>query len=484
MPIAPALSWREFARLCRPDTRIPVTASWPSDTETPVAAFLKLAQRAPRAFLFESVEGPEHAGRWTFLGVGPRRVIRWKLGQPGHPLDAIRDYLQRPATPVEGLPPFAGGLVGHVSYDAVRAFEPRVPCRHDDELHFPDALWMEFPTTLAFDAVRRTVHATHLVDVTTGASPRALYADAVRRLRGLHRALARPLPRPPARARTKARVVLEPRLTKAQFVAAVRRAKEAVRAGDCQQIVLSQRFDAQSTLDPFSLYRVLRRVNPSPYLFFVRDGDRSLAGSSPETLVKLRDRRITLRPIAGTRPRGATSVADERLEAELRADVKENAEHVMLVDLGRNDVGRVSTTGSVRVTELKVVERYSHVMHLVSQVEGQLKRGLGAADVLTATFPAGTVSGSPKVRAMELIDELEPARRGPYAGAVGYVDAFGNMDLAIAIRTLMQSGQRLSVQAGAGIVYDSDPAAEYQESVNKAQALFRALAVAQSGGNR
>ncbi|HET8733923.1 MAG TPA: anthranilate synthase component I family protein, partial [Anaeromyxobacteraceae bacterium] len=256
--------------------------------------------------------------------------------------------------------------------------------------------------------------------------------------------------------------------------------QEYVKAGDCQQIVLSQRFDAEVSVPPFEVYRALRRVNPSPYLFYMQNGSQALVGSSPETLVKLEDGEVTLRPIAGTRRRGKDPEEDRRLEEELRADPKENAEHVMLVDLGRNDVGRVSAVGTVKVTQLKTVERYSHVMHLVSEVRGRLARGLDPVDVLRAGFPAGTVSGSPKVRAMEIIDELEPARRGPYAGAVGYFDRGGDMEMCIAIRTLMQSGRRISVQSGAGLVYDSKPAAEYQETVNKARALFTAVAQAES----
>jgi anthranilate synthase component 1 len=270
-------------------------------------------------------------------------------------------------------------------------------------------------------------------------------------------------------------------VSRREFEAAVRCAKEYVRAGDCQQIVLSQRFDAEVSVSPFALYRALRRVNPSPYLFYLQDGDRALVGSSPETLIKLEDGEVTLRPIAGTRRRGADAAQDAALEAELRADPKENAEHVMLVDLGRNDVGRVSAIGSVRPTALRTVERYSHVMHLVSEVKGRLADGLGAVDVLRAGFPAGTVSGSPKVRAMEIIDELEPARRGPYAGAVGYFDRGGDMEMCIAIRTFSCRGKQVSVQAGAGIVYDSKPAAEYVETVNKARALFTAVAQAESG---
>ncbi|HYD42424.1 MAG TPA: anthranilate synthase component I [Anaeromyxobacter sp.] len=450
-----------------------------ADTETPVSAFLKLSRGEEQAFLLESVEGGERSARFSFLGAGPRSVLRWKLGDPGDPVAAIEAALSsHRAVRVPGTPRFSGGLVGHVSYDLVRRFEPHVPIAKPDELGFPDVLLMDFDEVVAFDNLRHSLHVLQEVRCDPGDDPRALYRAAcariVRRLRTLSRPLEDPRPRRAARP-----AVLAPRVSRKAFEAAVRRAKEYVTAGDCQQIVLSQRFDAECTLPPFEIYRALRRVNPSPYLFFVKDGPRALVGSSPETLVKLEDGEVTLRPIAGTRKRGADPAEDARLEAELRADPKENAEHMMLVDLGRNDVGRVSAVGSVRVTALRSVERYSHVMHLVSEVRGRLAPGLSALDVLRAGFPAGTVSGSPKVRAMQIIDELEPARRGPYAGAVGYFDRGGDMEMAIAIRTLMASGRRVSVQSGAGIVYDSVPAAEYQETVNKARAVFTAVAQAQ-----
>ncbi|MGC4000986.1 MAG: anthranilate synthase component I [Anaeromyxobacter sp.] len=450
-----------------------------ADTETPVSAFLKLSRDEPRAFLLESVEGGERSARFSFLGARPRSVLRWKLGDPGDPIAAVRAALAtHRAVPVPGTPRFSGGLVGHLSYDAVQRFEPRVPIAKQDELGFPDVLLMDFDEVVAFDNLRHSLHVIQEVRCDAGDDPRALYQKAVARLRARLRALARPLddrrrPRPRAPAR------LQPRISRRAFEAAVVKAKAYVTAGDCQQIVLSQRFDAETDLPPFEIYRALRRVNPSPYLFFVKDGERALVGSSPETLIKLEAGDVTLRPIAGTRKRGQDAAEDARLEAELRADPKENAEHVMLVDLGRNDVGRVSATGTVRVTALKTVERYSHVMHLVSEVHGQLAEGLTAVDVLQAGFPAGTVSGSPKVRAMQIIDELEPARRGPYAGAVGYFDRGGDMEMCIAIRTLMASGRRVSVQSGAGIVYDSVPEAEYQETVNKARAIFTAVAQAE-----
>jgi anthranilate synthase component 1 len=448
-----------------------------ADTETPVSAFLKLSRGEERAFLLESVEGGERSARFSFLGAGPRGVLRWKLGDPGDPVADVRAALAtHRAVRVPGTPRFSGGLVGHLAYDAVRLFEPRVPVAGPDELGFPDVLLMDFDEVVAFDNRRHSLHVICEVRCDAGDDPRALYASAVDRIRRRLRVLARPLA--DRRPRAGAAAPLAPRVSRRAFEAAVKRAKAYIEAGDCQQIVLSQRFDAEIRLPPFEIYRALRRVNPSPYLFFVKDGARALVGSSPETLIKLEDGEVTLRPIAGTRPRGKDVAEDQALEAELRADPKENAEHVMLVDLGRNDVGRVSAVGTVKVTALRTVERYSHVMHLVSEVRGRLAPGLSAVDVLQAGFPAGTVSGSPKVRAMEIIDELEPARRGPYAGAVGYFDRGGDMEMCIAIRTLVADGRRVSVQSGAGIVFDSVPSAEYQETVNKARAVFTAVAQA------
>ncbi|MGB8932681.1 MAG: anthranilate synthase component I [Anaeromyxobacteraceae bacterium] len=475
----PQPSLRAFLKLCKPGRAVPVRIEVDADTETPVSAFLKISRGQRHAFLLESVEGGERSARFSFIGAGPRHVVRWKLGDRGDPIDAIRALLaSHTAVRVPGTPPFAGGLVGHVAWDAVQRFEPRVPIAKPDELGFPDVLLGDYDEVVAFDNRRHSLHLVCEVRCGPGDDPKALYAKAVRRLQARLRLLRRPLvdrrhrpPKEPAR--------LVPRVGRREFEAAVARAKEYVTAGDCQQIVLSQRFDAETKLPPFEIYRALRRVNPSPYLFYVQDGDRALVGSSPETLIKLANGQVTLRPIAGTRRRGADAAEDARLEEELRADPKENAEHVMLVDLGRNDVGRVSSVGTVEVTAFKTVERYSHVMHLVSEVHGELAAGLDAVDVLRAGFPAGTVSGSPKVRAMEIIDELEPARRGPYAGAVGYFDRGGDMDMAIAIRTLMASAGRISVQSGAGIVYDSDPATEYVETVNKARAVFTAVAQAE-----
>jgi len=458
---------------------VPVRAEVDADTETPVSAFLKLSRGESLAFLLESVEGGERSARFSFLGARPRSVLRWKISDPGDPVEAIRTALaSHRAVRVPGAPRFCGGLVGHLSYDVVRLFEPHVCRPGPDELGFPDITLMDFDEVVAFDNLRHSLHVIQEVRCDEGDDPGSLYRRAAARIVERLRILSRPLrDRRPGRAVKGA--VLAPRVSRRAFQGAVRRAREYVEAGDCQQVVLSQRFDADCALPPFEIYRALRRVNPSPYLFFVKDGERALVGSSPETLIRLEDGEITLRPIAGTRRRGGDPEDDARLEAELRADPKENAEHMMLVDLGRNDVGRVAAVGSVRVSTLRAVERYSHVMHLVSEVRGRLAPGLSALEVLRAGFPAGTVSGSPKVRAMQIIDELEPARRGPYAGAVGYFDRGGDMEMCIAIRTLVARRGRVSVQVGAGIVYDSVPSAEYQETVNKAKAVFTAVAQAQ-----
>ncbi len=480
MNAAPDLA--TFESLFKPGRAIPVRVELEADTDTPVSALLKLSRGQSHAFLLESVEGGERSGRWSFLGAGPRSVYQWRLTDGGDPLAYLEAELgKHPGVKLPGLPRFSGGLVGFFSYDAVKLFEPRVPIANADELGFPDALFMDFDELVAFDNVRRTLHVVVEARCAKGDQPRALYLATLARIDALVQRLRAPLvdERPD---RTGAPPVeLRPRVSRPQFEKAVRAAREYIRAGDCQQIVLSQRFDAELDLEPLELYRALRRVNPSPYLFFLKAGDQALIGSSPETLVRCEDSEITLRPIAGTRRRGKDAREDARLETELRADPKENAEHVMLVDLGRNDVGRVAQVGSVHVDVFKTIERYSHVMHMVSQVKGKLDRKHGPLDVLRATFPAGTVSGAPKVRAMEIIDELEPARRGPYAGCVGYLDRLGNMEMCIAIRTLLQSGRRVSVQAGAGLVYDSKPAAEYAETVNKAKALFVAVAEASRG---
>jgi anthranilate synthase component 1 len=446
---------------------------------------LKLARGTKHAFLLESVEPGERVGRFSFIGVNPRQVIRTQVGVGAGPFELLERYVEgrkaAGAPRLEGFPPFTGGLVGFIGYDAVKRLEPRVPLRTPDELGFPEAVFLDVDTVVAFDNVRRELHLIAQVRPEDGGPVKATL-HAQRRLNELERRLAQPLV---ARTRrTHDEPSFTPRTTAREFLKSVARAREYVAAGDVQQVVLAQRFDAQTTLTGFELYRALRRVNPSPFMFFLRDGARELIGASPERLVEVRGRRVSVRPIAGTRKRGQSPEADAQLEAELLADPKEAAEHVMLVDLGRNDVGRVASLGSVKVEALRVVERYSHVLHLVSQVSGELAQSNSSIDALKAAFPAGTLSGAPKVRAMEIIDELEPARRGPYGGAVGYVASNGDVDFAITIRTFMKNGARVSVQAGAGIVHDSVPESEYQETLSKARATFVAASLAARGGRR
>jgi anthranilate synthase component 1 len=447
-----------------------------ADLHTPISLFLRLAHGESHAFLFESVEGGERVGRYSFFGAGPRRVRSFTLGEGGDPLAELEQDLARHRASVvpEGTPRFAGGWVGWLGYDAVRLIEPSVPATARATHGFADALFMDFDTIVAFDNLHHGCSVIAEVRVEEARSADRAFDEALARIRRTIRKLETEAPTRRNR-RGSGSPTLKPEQSRSSFEKAVQKARAHIAAGDCQQIVLSQRFTAEVSVDPFEVYRALRKVNPSPYLFFVRAGTQALIGSSPETLVRLEDGEITLRPLAGTRRRGATPAEDLRLEQDLRADPKERAEHVMLVDLGRNDVGRVAQVGSVRVEELMGVERYSHVMHLVSQVRGRLAAGKSALDVLRATFPAGTVSGAPKVRAMQIIDALEPVRRGPYAGCVGYLDRRGNLEMAIAIRTLMQSGKRLVAQSGAGVVHDSVPRAEYEETLNKARALFVAV---------
>ena len=480
------MSLASFERLAGRGDLVPVWRDLPGDTETPVSAFLKLPDPT-HAFLLESVQGGERWGRFSFLGDSPVALVR-QVGskvtveeggrttssEEAHPLVALRKLLGRTrfARP-EGAPPFVGGLVGYLGAGAVRWFEPKVPQRHGADPLFPDGEWMLSQRVAVFDNYAHRLRVWASVRVAEFRTVEAAYRAAMEQAESLATALQRPLGAQVPLAHLGA---LVDGWERPGFEAAVARAREYIAAGDCMQVVLSRRLTAEYKGPPFDLYRALRIVSPTPYLFFLRFGERALAGASPELLVRLQGQTVTVRPIAGTRPRGATPEADERLEAELRADPKERAEHVMLVDLGRNDVGRVSRPGSVRIEEREVVERYSHVMHLVSQVSGTLLEKKDAFDVLAACFPAGTVSGAPKVRALQLIDELEPVSRGPYAGAAGYVGFDGDMDLAIAIRSVALSGTTLRLQAGAGIVHDSQPAAEYQETVHKLRAALVALA--------
>jgi anthranilate synthase component 1 len=380
---------------------------------------------------------------------------------------------------VPGLPRFVGGAVGYLGYDTVRAFE-RLPVAAEDDLALPDVCMMLVQSVLVFDNIGQTIRVVSHADLGDGTPPDRAYDAAVARIDALIARLQAPVVRPEA-ARGDERSELRSNMTPAAYQQLVERAKEYIRAGDIFQVVLAHRIDAPVTVAPFDAYRALRVQNPSPYMFFLRLGEHAVVGSSPEVLVRLEGDRVEVRPIAGTRPRGATPAEDRALEAELLRDEKERAEHVMLVDLGRNDVGRVAAFGSVKTTEFMTVERYSRVMHLVSHVEGRLGEGLGSADVVRAAFPAGTVSGAPKIRAMEIIEELEPHRRGLYAGAVGYFDGHGNADLCIAIRTLLFHGGQAHLGVGAGIVADSDPAREYEETLNKGKALLEALERAEHG---
>ncbi|AJY68604.1 anthranilate synthase [Geobacter sulfurreducens] len=471
---------------------IPVCREIMADMDTPVSAFRKLDD-GRYAFLLESIEGGEKWARYTFLGASPSTVIRsrgttveiitngeTRSVTTDDPLGFVRDFLAR-FRPVEipGLPRFFGGAVGYLGYDMVRQFE-RLPTDKPAVIGAWDSCFLITDTIVIFDNMRQKITVVSNAHLDEGVSVEAAYADAVARIEGIIARLKAPLPAQPAAAAAR-KVSFSSNITREAFEDAVERAKEYVRAGDIIQVVLSQRFSGELTVDPLDIYRVLRTLNPSPYMFFLRLDDTLVVGASPEVMVRREGNRVELRPIAGTRPRGATPEQDEQLAEELLADPKERAEHVMLVDLGRNDLGRVCRTGTVKVSELMVIERYSHVMHIVSNVQGELAEGRDAFDVVRATFPAGTLSGAPKVRAMEIIDELEPVRREVYGGAVGYFSFSGTMDLAIAIRTLVIRDGVVHLQAGAGIVADSDPASEYQETVNKAMAVVKAIETAEKG---
>ena len=511
-------SRKDFLALAKEHTLVPVCRILTADLETPVSAFLRAAWPERECFMLESVENGEQVGRYTFIGLAPFKRIVARGNEititegkkvtefEGDIFAVLRRALagHKPAR-LPGLPPFTAGAVGFFSYDAVRQIE-RLPKLAADELRVPDACLLFFDEVLAFDHVRKEIWLVVTADVGRG-NPADAYDKAVERLKKLEKRLSQPLPK--ALLAQKGRAVAKPgklkvkfRTAKEDYLAAVARTKDYIAAGDIFQAVLSQRFDVEPGTDSFQVYRALRTVNPSPYMFFLRfapDGPLGsvaakpaksaksktvpaspaqtieLAGSSPELLVRVHQGKVEYRPIAGTRPRGATEEEDQALAEEMLQDEKERAEHVMLVDLGRNDVGRVSQFGSVKVDRLMFVERYSHVMHIVSTIEGRLKPELTAVDALRACFPAGTLSGAPKVRAMEIIEELEPARRGTYGGAVLYADFSGNLDSCIAIRSMLATGGKGYVQAGAGIVADSVPELEHQESLNKAQAVIRAI---------
>jgi anthranilate synthase component 1 len=550
--------YKEFTRLARQATLVPVAKSISADLLTPVSAFLAVAAEEPYAFLLESVEGGEKIGRYTFLGVRPFLRLESRGDQitihrdsPGSRknkrsaaagkksaaiskietrtasiFEVIKELLHqhRPAQ-VEGLPPFTGGAVGYCAYDIVRQLEnissrpgsrrnsqagSQAASEAKDDLDLPDCILMFFDRVLAFDHLRHQIHIVASADV-SAESPRAAYDRALHDIAQIERKLAtgwKPAHWPMHAAKKK--LAVRPRTPKAKFLESVRRAKEYIAAGDIFQVVLSQRWDFEPAVAPFDLYRALRTVNPSPYMYFLRFGGSGskidarnggrkakgeaassrhakaaaplhVLGSSPEMLVRVAGRKLEYRPIAGTHPRGKDEAEDAALEKKMLADEKERAEHVMLVDLGRNDLGRVSEYGSVKVRNLMYVERYSHVMHIVSALEGRLRPELDAMDAFAACFPAGTLSGAPKVRAMQIIEELEPARRGVYGGSVLYADFAGNLDSCIAIRTLLMKDKKAYLQAGAGIVADSDPETEFKETENKSRAVLRAVEMARSG---
>jgi anthranilate synthase component 1 len=447
--------------------RAPVYSELLADLETPTSAYWKLSQGEEFSFLLESVTGGERLGRYSFLGANPVRVLRTS------DLDGLRNEVrQLPYARSEALPPFTGGFVGALSYDLVRKFE-KLPDENPDDLGIDDIFMMQFDQVTAFD------HAKNRILVIDHVYPGKTYEQAVQRIEATIQKLRQPMPDLPNSSHGETGFTAN--VSRDAFEDSVKRTIEYIRAGDGVQMVLSQRFTASCAAHPIQLYRALRYLNPSPYMFLLRCGDYDVIGASPEALVTVVDDKVRVRPIAGTRSRGANQAEDRQLEAELLADEKERAEHVMLVDLGRNDVGRIAMAGSVEVGELMQIERYSHVMHIVSEVTGRLKPGLDCFDAVRACFPAGTVSGAPKVRAMEIIDELETTRRGVYAGAVGYFGYDGDMDLAIAIRTILLKDGKAHVQAGAGIVFDSVPEREWEECRAKAAAVIRAVEMAQSG---
>ncbi|MEO8075496.1 MAG: anthranilate synthase component I [Acidobacteriota bacterium] len=500
-------TYDEFVELARRGTFVPVVKEIIADLLTPVSAFLKIAEHSDYAFLFESVEGGERVARYSFLGKDPFLVLRQRAGRTimersGVITDsdepfvaAVRRLMAQFQSPfVPGLPRFTGGAVGVIGYDASPVFEPALLAAWQQAAWArtgaddPDAGgggpedeagFMLFDTVLAFDHVKHRILIIANARVTPDEDLRALYQFACAKIQFVERELERGLSQPAHEAHEPPAV--RSNMDQETFETGVRTIKERIAAGDIYQAVLSQRFETDVTADPFTVYRALRHVNPSPYMYFMRMGGLSIVGSSPEMLVRVEGGRVETHPIAGTRPRGANEEEDLRLGEELKRNEKERAEHVMLVDLGRNDLGRVCDFGSVRVPQYMSIERYSHVMHLVSTVDGRLADDRDHLDALVACFPAGTVSGAPKIRAMQILSELEPTRRDIYAGAVGYIDFAGNLDFCIAIRTITIRNGRARVQAGAGIVADSNPAAEYEETRDKARALLTALAMAEAG---
>ena len=494
MNFQPSLS--EFCRLAEHGNVIPVYREFLGDMETPVSAYLKVSDKS-FSYLLESADGGERWGRYSFIGYKPSLVVQYRQGclelqdgrgvkhrmPAGNPISALREVCRkfRPVS-LEDLPRFQGGLVGYVNYDLARTWE-RLPGLIPQGGDLPECLFTAAERLIIFDHLTHQIKVVAFAHLEEGIDPRDSHFRACREVEEAIEELKQPLSRGAEEGEC-SMSRLESNFEQEKFEETVHRAKEYIVAGDVIQVVLSQCFSGEMTGEDFCLYRNLRSVNPSPYMFYLNFGEVRLIGASPEVLVRLTDGRIHLRPIAGTRRRGQSSAEDLALERELMADPKERAEHVMLVDLGRNDVGRVAAPGSVQVPRLMEVERYSHVMHIVSAVEGELRKGLDSFDVFMAAFPAGTVTGAPKIRAMEIISELEPSARGPYAGAVGYFGFNGNMDFCITIRTITMERNRISIQVGAGIVADSSPQAEYEETMRKAAAMFRAIERVQNNGSR
>jgi anthranilate synthase component 1 len=498
-------SFDDFERQAREGNVVPVVRSVIADLQTPVGALMCIADNSPYAFLLESVEGGERIARYSFLGADPQMIVRGRGSQtfverngkietyPKVATDWVRDYFrERILAQRSGLTPFAGGAVGYLGYDAAVWFEPSLkidnqPSKDKLRQSHNDAVWMFYRDVVVFDRLRQRMEIVSIVltEEAEGSHPklRSLYDDAVTRTRLVEEKLRQGVPsrvgqKHPARS---SKIEPESSWTRRGFEAAVRRVQEFIAAGDCYQVVLSQQFSTKFKGDPLEIYRALRAINPSPYMFFLRLGDETIVGASPEMLVRCHGQRLDYRPIAGTRKRGSTETEDWMLGEDLRTDEKEVAEHTMLVDLGRNDLGRVADYGSVKVEELMTIEKYSHVQHLVTSLRARLRDGLDRFDALGSCFPAGTVTGAPKIRAMEIIRELEPERRGVYAGSVLYMDYANNLDSCIAIRTMVLRDGKASVQAGAGIVADSVPEHEYAETVNKARGLFRAIELAEKG---
>ena len=492
--------FREFQRLAKQGNLIPVYDIFPADLLTPVSAYLRIAQGARYSFLLESVEGNEKIARYSFAGANPEEIFRYVSGacvmespdrlvwEERDPVSFLRERIERfHPVRVPGLPPLVAGAIGYFSYDMVRLIE-RLPKRLRDEIGLYDAQLMFYNGLIAFDHVQHRIWIVRNVFTSgNGGSLRAKYNAAIREIRRIRKLLEQPVAaeRPRTEKPGKGRKLkVRSNFRPSEYRDAVRKAKRYIRAGDIFQVVLSQRFSAKTKAYPFEIYRELRALNPSPYPFFLQMNDVAIVGTSPEMLVKVQGRDVFYRPIAGTQPRGKDEAEDQRLEKELLASEKERAEHIMLVDLGRNDLGRVCDYGTVKVEQLMNVERFSHVMHIVSTLRGRLREDVDALDALMACFPAGTVSGAPKVRAMEIIEELEPTRRGIYAGGVLYMDFAGNLDSCIALRTMVVKNGVAYVQAGGGIVADSTPEGEYQETVNKSRALLTALESAHGSRNR